>query len=262
MSMKFDYSILKKLPLKDQPIAVKYCCYEPEGIPALEQEYEGSLCEIMRKAQLENRVFYFSRKNTETCAGKGLLGMEAPNAGALNGLEGVRLGMFDSPRANLRTSRFLPVMKPGTVNYVIFSTLEKMTFDPDVMVFSATPDVAEMVMRAYSYSDGEPYCSTCTPIAGCAWTLIYPYLFNKINFVVPSLVHGMHGRQIYPTDTMLISVPYNCLPQMLENLKYMDLHLSGHVSKQAYYDELDQITKYLEELHAVEIIKQNELEKK
>jgi len=190
-----------------------------------------------------------------------MLGMEPPNAGALNGLEGVKLGMFDSPRANLRTARFLPVMKPGTVNYVIFSTLEKMTFDPDVMVFSATPDVAEMVLRAYSYSDGEPYSSTCTPIAGCAWTLIYPFIYSKINFVVPALVHGMHGREIYPTDTMLISVPYNCLPQMLDNLKYMDLHLSGHAGKQAYYDELDGICRELEELHAFEMKKQIDMEK-
>ena len=50
-----DYSQLKKLSLDLPPIGVKYSFFRPEGIAPLENDTRLSLCEILRKAQAENR---------------------------------------------------------------------------------------------------------------------------------------------------------------------------------------------------------------
>jgi hypothetical protein len=54
-------------------------------------------------------------------------------------------------------------------------------------------------------------------------------------------VHGLHGRQLYPSDTMLIGIPYKWIPVILTNLGQMPLHLEGHQSKSAYYAEFESI---------------------
>jgi uncharacterized protein (DUF169 family) len=54
------------------------------------------------------------------------------------------------------------------VNYVAFSPLDKLTFDPDVLIITARPAQAEIVLRAMTYSTGELYNSRTTPVMGCA----------------------------------------------------------------------------------------------
>ena len=41
------------------------------------------------------------------------------------------------------------------VNYVAASSLDKLTFDPDLLILVATPIQTEIVLRAMSYSTGE-----------------------------------------------------------------------------------------------------------
>ena len=65
-----DYSPLKKLELDSPPIGVKFSFFRPEGLPQLDMDEKLSLCEMLRKSQLENKAFYFSKENTETCVAK------------------------------------------------------------------------------------------------------------------------------------------------------------------------------------------------
>ena len=58
---------------------------------------------------------------------------------------------------------------------------------------------------------------------------------------IPALVHGLHGRQLYPSDTLLIGIPYRWIPTILTNLEKMPLHLEGHKSKAHYYAEFESI---------------------
>jgi hypothetical protein len=98
-----------------------------------------------------------------------------------------------------------------------------------------------------TYSTGEMYKSVCTPVMGCAWLLIHTFKTGEVNFIVPALVHGLHGRQLYPADTLLIGIPYKWIPVILSNLERMPLHLEGHKSKSAYYAEFAGILADLSE---------------
>ena len=245
--MRNDYSQFMQLGLEFPPAGVKFSYFKPEGIDPLESDVRMSWCEMLRMAQYENRSFYFSKAHTETCVGKILLGMEDMAPFAEAGEIGKRLGMFEEPRCNQHFYQFVPKLAKGTTNYVLFSALDKLTFDPDVLVVAAKPEQAEIVMRAMTYSTGEMYQSCCTPVMGCAWLMLQPYITGKVNFIVPALVHGLHGRQLYPADTLLIGIPYQWLPTMITNLSRMKHHLEGHKDKEHYYAEFGGIIADLSE---------------
>ena len=247
-----DYSVLDRIGLEAPPVGVKFSFFRPDGIPIpqLEKEAKLSLCEMLKTAQVENRSFYFSRENNETCVGNILLGMDTFAGFEESGQIGPHLGVFDDARCNQHFYQYVPKFNSGVVNYVLFSPVSLMTFEPDVLVVSAKPEHAEIVMRAMTYSTGEMYKSTCTPVMGCAWVLIHPYKTAEVNFVVPALVHGMHGRRLYSPDTLLISIPYRWIPTILTNLTRMPLHLEGHKSKEAYYAEFGGILADLAEKSA------------
>ncbi len=245
--LKYDYSPLALLELEDSPIGVKFSFFKPDEVSPLEMDARLSLCEMLRKSQLEDRPFYFSAEHTETCVGKILLGMEDMAPFAESGQIGPRLGVFDEARCNQHFYQFVPKLDRGVANYVSFCPYNKLTFDPDVLVVSAKPEKAELVMRAMTYSTGEMYKSSCTPVMGCAWLLICPFKTQEVNFIVPALVHGPHGRRLYSPDTLLIGIPYRWIPVILTNLKRMDLHLKGHESKEAYYAEFEGILADLSE---------------
>ena len=76
--------------------------------------------------------------------------------------------------------------------------------------------------------------------------MVYPYMTGKINFVVPAFVHGPHGRQLWSSDTVVVSVPYQWVPTVIGNLGEMPLELPGHASKEAYYAEFGGILADLE----------------
>lgn len=246
-SLSNDYSVLEKIGLALPPVGVKFGFFKPEGLPPLEKGLNLSLCEILATAQKENRGFYFTKEHDEACVGRIILGMEEFTPFEKSGQIGPLLGVFDEARCNQHFYQHVPTLDRGVANYVSFCPAGLMSFEPDVLVISANPEQAEVVMRAMTYSTGEMYTSSCTPVMGCAWLLIQPYKTGAVNFIVPALVHGLHGRQLYAPDTLLIGVPYRWIPVILDNLARMPLRLEGHKSKAHYLAEFKGILEDLSE---------------
>ncbi len=245
--MELDYSVIDRLGLALPPIGVFYDLFRPEGLPQLDMDIDKSLCEILRYAQEKNEPFYFSRENKENCVGKIMVGMDSFPPSAESGQIGPRLGVFNEPRCNARLYYSVRRLPCGSVNYVSFVPYSHLKKVPDVLVFAGTAAQLEPVLRASTWSTGESYRSECTPVMGCSWLLVYPYMTGKINFVVPTFVHGLHGRQIWPSDTVAVSVPYQWVPTVISSLGEMPLELSGHAGKEQYYAEFGGILKDLEE---------------
>ena len=242
-----DYSVISKLGLGLPPIGVYYDLFRPAEVPQLDKSVEKSLCELLRYAQETGEPFYFSDENKETCVGKIMVGMDSFPPSAESGQIGERLGVFNSPRCNARLYYSVKRLKQGTVNYVSFVPYDKITKDPDVLVFAGTPGQVEPVMRAATYSTGVNYTSESTAGMGCSWFLVNPYMTGKINFTVPAFIHGPHGRQLWDESTVLVSVPYQWVPTVINNLAEMPLELEGHESKEKYYSEFSGILADLDE---------------
>lgn len=240
--LQTDFSIFSGFDFERPPVGVKFLFFKPENMPQLAPEKNLSFCEMLVEAQTTASPFYFGREDKEACVGKILLGMQDMEPFAESGQIGGRLEIFQEPRANYVFYQYVPKFAKNIVNYVAFSPVNRLTFEPDVLIITARPRQAEIVMRAMTYSTGELYQSRTTPVMGCAWMYIYPYQSGKVNYIIPDMIHGMKGRELFSEGSIVISIPYQWIPVVTQNLKEMKWHLPSHVSKEQYLAEFGKTT--------------------
>jgi uncharacterized protein (DUF169 family) len=136
----------------------------------------------------------------------------------------------------------LPAFAKGTVNYVVFSPLKVLTFDPDLLVLYATPRQAEIVLRAMSYSTGEIWESKAMGVVGCSWLYVHPYKSGKVNYMITGMAYGMIAREVFSEGKVLISIPWNWVQTITQNLNEMEWVLPGYNKKQ-YQADMDRLGK-------------------
>lgn len=245
-STKRDLSIFNKFNFERKPIGVKFLLFKPEGIERLDKNM--AFCEMIREAQ-EGSPFYAVKENFE-CVGPILLGMVEHDPIFESGQIGPRLGIFEEARANRRLYQYIPRLERNSVNYVAFSPLDKLSFEPDVIILAADTNQAEIILRAMCYSTGKMWSSKGTPVMGCAWLYIYPYVSGELNFSITGLTHGMRAKQVFPAGIMLISIPYDLLPGLIENLQNIEWMLRSYIEGKEAHDrrfreEIDIMTQQL-----------------
>jgi len=220
--LQTDLSIYNKFDFEYPPVGVKYEWGRPEGIERVEKEKRLALCEMLKEAHQRRAPFYFT-KDDEDCFGARMLGMTPPPPpSGESGQLGVRFEIFQEARANAASRRHRAYnMQSGTVNYAIFSPLDKLTFEPDLLILTANPRQTEIVERANTYSTGEMFESKMTHHGGCYWLYVYPYLSGKVNYMITGLTFGMKAREVFPDGLILISIPYQRIPEITQNLKEM-----------------------------------------
>ena len=216
-SIQQDLSIFKKFNFERPPVGVKFLPNKPNGIERLDKILD--FCEMLIEAQ-EGNAFYVTKENF-TCVGPLLLGMIEHEPIFESGQVGPRLEVLKDVRANQRIYHVIPKLQKGTVNYVAFSPLDELSFEPDVLIVTANPTQAEILLRALSYSSGRMWSARGTPVIGCAWLYIYPYVSGELNFTVTGFGFGMKARKLFPEGLILVSIPYDLLLSMVENLQDM-----------------------------------------
>jgi len=221
--LQTDLSIYQKFNFEKPPIGIKFLFHKPEGIERLNKNMP--LCEMLKEAQ-ERRTPFYMDKDNEDCFGKLPLGMELPLESVLpyteSGEVGPKFECYRDARANRRIYEHIPKLGKGTVNYVAFSPLDKLTFEPDLMILNATVNQAEIILRAMSYATGEIWAPKGTHVLSCAWLYIYPFKSGKVNYTITGLAFGSKARKIFQEGWMLISIPWDWIPTITNTLKEMD----------------------------------------
>jgi uncharacterized protein (DUF169 family) len=208
----------KMRPLQQDLSGVRFLPTRPEGIEQLDKSL--SFCEMLKEAQDRGKPFYFAKEN-EACFGKALLGMEELPPFAYAGEIGIRLEIFQDLRANSHLYQYLNLFPRGSINYVAYATLDKLTFDPDLLIVLANTSQAEIILRAMCYSTGVVRESRTTGVLGCSWVYNYPYWSGKVNFTVTGLAFGMKSKEVFEEGQILISIPYNWISVIAKNLGEM-----------------------------------------
>ena len=219
--LQTDLSIFKKFNFEKPPIGIKFLFSKPEGIEQLDKNL--ALCETIGEAQQREEPFYFTQEN-EICFGKQTLGMmsgEGPSF-AKSGELGVKFGIFQEARANKKLNQNHYHLDSGSVNYVVFAPLEKIAFEPDLLILMTDATQAEIVLRSMTYSTGSIYESKVTTALACSWIFVYPFLTGKINYIITGLGFGGISIGAFPPGWVLTSIPYNWLPTIVQNLNEME----------------------------------------
>jgi uncharacterized protein (DUF169 family) len=216
-SIQQDLSIFDKFNFQIPVIGVKFLIEKPDNINRLNRKM--ALCEMLKLAQ-EGNVFYSDHENHECGGGKHVIGAEVEQP-YTNGQFGAGLCVFDGTRSASRIYQYIPAIGKGKVNHIVFAPLNKLNFEPDVVVITANTDQAEILLRASTYKTGKIWVSKWSAVMGCAWLLAYPYLTGEVNYSVTGLGHGMKRKKLFPANMVLISIPFDILPGFIQVLKEM-----------------------------------------
>ena len=215
---KKDLAILDKFDFAVQPVGVKFLAKRPDMVERLNENM--TLCEMLKRAQ-EGNAFYSDAENHTCEAGLYVLGQADVPEPFISGEFGAGLKIFEEPRSASRLYQYVPRIGKGVVNYIAFSPLDKLSFDPDVLIILSKTSQTEILLRAMSYRTGKMWLSRYSPAIGCAWIFIYPYITGELNYTITGLGHGMKRRKLFPEGQQFVSIPFDLLPSMLQTLQDM-----------------------------------------
>ncbi len=216
-----DYSIFDKFNFERKPVGINFLLKEPDGIPQLDGSF--ALCELFKEAQTRD-PFYVTRENVQ-CGGL-VVGMEQFPPVMYSGQLGPHFGMFKTPAANRRVYEYIPLMAKDSVKCISYAPVDKLPYDPDILIITANTAQAEIILRASTFSTGKMWSSKGTTCLSCVWMYAYPYLNGEINYTISGLGFSMKARQVLPDGLMLITVPFDLIPMLIENLK--DIEWNPH----------------------------------
>jgi uncharacterized protein (DUF169 family) len=229
-----DLAILDKFTFERKPVGVKFVSVKPKGLKRPDKQLD--FCEMLAEAQKGNS-FYVQQEDF-TCLGPLLLGMKDSDPVFESGRVGPELGVFKDARANRRIYQHVPRLAKNSVKYVVFAPLNKLDFEPDLLIILASVTQAEIFIRAKSYNTGEMWQARGTPVAGCAWLYIYPMVSGEMNLTVTGFGFGMRSRRLFPEGNVLLSIPWDKVPQITKALEEMEwvpesytLGAEGHKKK-------------------------------
>ena len=215
---KKDLAILDKFDFDVQPVGVKFLARRPDMVERLDENM--AFCEMLKRAQ-EGNAFFADAENHTCEAGLYVLGQADALEPYVSGEFGAGLKIFEEPRSASRLYLYIPKIGRGVVNYVAFSPLDKLPFEPDVLIILAKTSQTEILLRAMSYRTGKMWLSKFSPAIGCAWTYIYPYLSGELNYSITGLGHGMKRRKLFPEGQHIIAIPFDLLSSLLQTLQDM-----------------------------------------
>jgi uncharacterized protein (DUF169 family) len=216
---KQDYSVLDKFKFERKPVGVKFTVIRPKGMKRIAKDL--NFCEMLKAAQ-EGNPFYVAPSDW-VCVGieQMLLGMVEPDPVLIGGMLGEEDVLFKSASACRGMYNYLPYMPKNSVQYVAFASIDKMTFEPDLLIITADLPQAQTVLRSINFATGEPFVSKATPVVACAWIYIYPVVSGELNYYITGLGQGMNALNIFPPGLFLISIPFQKIPMVLDNLAEM-----------------------------------------
>ncbi len=217
-SSQRDLSVFNKFEFQRKPVGVKFLRAKPHGMRRLDKILD--FCEMLVEAQ--NGSAFYVTKEDFTCVGPLILGMVDSDPVFESGRVGPKLEVFKNARANRRIYEFLPKLAKDTANYVAFSPLGRLSFEPDILIVTAEPSQAEIILRANSYTTGNMWSAKGTLVAACAWLYVYPYISGELNLMMPVFSFGMRSRRLFPEGLLLISIPRHLLPSIVKNLRDMN----------------------------------------
>ncbi len=217
--INYDFSVLQRLNFDYPIVGVKFSMMKPADMPKLQKKI--AFCEMLREAQ-QSGSFYATFSEHACKVGPYLLGQMKDDPVYESGMIGPRIGVYEDARANRRIYTNMLRFAQGSAPYTLYSRLEEMTFNPDLLILTAKPSQAEIIMRAHGYRSGAAWEAKGTTVAGCEYMYAYPYLTGKMNVMISGLHHGMKARQLFPEGLLFIIIPFELIPVILDNLETME----------------------------------------
>jgi len=203
----------KLLRLNYPPIAISLGKAPPSGLSKLKSKME--FCRMWAKA-MKGEAFFATAENHNCFPGMHHLGLRD-----WSDKESVRRFWVEEVRTHSQSAvdkyiSSLPSLKPEEAGLICISPLEKVSFEPDLVLVRCDSEQAMLLLWAYTYNTGElVYGHTGT--AMCSTLVVRPYLTKKPSFSIGDLggryIVGLSGEEI------MASIPYRLFDSMFGTIK-------------------------------------------
>jgi uncharacterized protein (DUF169 family) len=211
-------SLMNLLNLENAPIAISLGRAPPSNLPQLEGKME--FCRMWTKAQ-RGKAFFVTAENHDCFPGMYHLGLRGESdKEAVCHFWAEQVYAF-SHKAVEKYVATLPHLKRELVSLICISPLEKVSFEPDLVLVRCSPEQAMLLLWAHSYNTGEVVQGE-TGTAMCSSLIIKPYLNRKPSFTIGD----PGGRYIVglTKEEVMVSIPYYLYDIVVKTLK---LHIQN-----------------------------------
>lgn len=237
---KRDFEVLDKFEFKYAPTGFKYINVKKdvEDLKLIRLDKVIPWCEMLRRAQ-DGDAFYATAEEQYCEPGKFLSGHEEMDPIASGGRIGPVFDIYPDERSNRRIYSHLDVLEPGSTYATAFASIDRLTFDPDLLIITCDNyDQAERMVRATQWDTGDLIRSRMTFVMACNGMFTYPYISGNINIVYTGIGYGMKVYKLYPPGLPIISIPWHHIDRVLKNIREMPWTLPGYTD---YKEELYKI---------------------
>ena len=214
-----DYSARLKdtLELDGSPVAVAILLEAPTELKWWRRK--ATACMMIQIAR-RGLSFYCSGESI-VCGGRAHLGLgESP----VRDLEDFLVRKEKLSGTRLAARKMLQRTKeraPRAGKYLAFSPLEKVSFNPDVVLFVGTPLQVSRIIFLDAFETGEIDTVHGEPL--CSAVIATPITTGKIGISFLDMACRRFGR--YKPEEMVIGVPYVRLPRLI---KAIELSIAGN----------------------------------
>jgi uncharacterized protein (DUF169 family) len=206
----------KSLQLDSSPVAISFSTEAPAGVKKFEGEMR--LCQMLDKVRFDGDAFYTISDNHKCDGGSGSCGMKEMSERIKNGEFLSKMGLFSSKRAARRFINSNPRIEYGTVKIVSFSPLEKVIFEPDVIVLICNARQGMLIAEAFSYESGKRTLGMTGPPI-CSSIVAAPFLTGEVTYSFGD--HGARNYMKIKDEEVFVGIPAELLSGIIENLVKM-----------------------------------------
>jgi uncharacterized protein (DUF169 family) len=216
----YGYELVKCLKLITSPVAVKLVPKGgevPEGIKKVNEAMRH--CQLIDRVRRTGEEFYTLGEDQMCKGGAGAIGLGEMPAKVTSGefyYKGLK--QFSTQGAARRTIDMVPKLPANSTEAVLYSTLEKTSFTPDVVVIICNPRQIMLLTQAFMYNiGGRLEASFAGKQSLCSDGVVQAYKEGKIGVTV-----GCSGSRTYTKiadEEMIMGIPVELLANVVAGLK-------------------------------------------
>jgi len=217
-------TITSVLVIKKPLIAVKVWERLPDTIPQYEGNAFPGMCTQIGEVLETGKTFHTNRDHCFCTGGVVATGVAPPLSDEQRQeMIAVHFEMSKSYRdveTALKYEHELDRLKPpvGKKNAAVQLGLFKDIEDPDLVLMFCTPAAADILNRAYTYTQGEPVRGFGGN-GGCPFLIQYPYVTGKPSFSYSDVAWRKYIGLL--DEELTVSFPYQSLVSFIENLAFV-----------------------------------------
>ena len=214
-----DYAnrMISILNLDHPPIAVKLLKPSdplPEGFDSTQKL---RFCQSIMKAKCGQQIL-LTQENITCPAAAAAFGFRPLPEKLAGGEVMYSMGLFGNKEAGAKTLGLMPRLKQGEYSAVLIAPLEKVDFEPDVIVLEEKPEKLMWIALADIFNTGGRHVfQTSIFQAACIDSTVVPFLTQKLNASLGC--YGCRDATDFPEEEALLGFPGRKLGEIVSSLQ-------------------------------------------